>query len=839
MTLYFTHPIFLWGAAALVFALWLGWRRSALDFSPARAAALAVSRSLIALAVVLALSGLTLGVASTRREAIVLIDASCSIDNEARRDADAFIDAVNAEDKGVKVQKFYFAGRATTDADELTDDDKGATDLETALLTAFAAADPTGATQVALFSDGVETTGDASRSVASNGVAVSTFPLARSLKPEVHVAEVVLPQRVSVGETFRAEALTRSSVATKGKISFFQNGALISAQDVDVEVGENVYRCEARADGKFKEIEIVATIETEEDTFVDNNSARGLAVSDGKTRILAIAEDPSNLRNFAAALDAQDAQTEIRPIEGLPTDVVELEAFDAVLFSDVPATALTLRQMEAIRTYVRDFGGGFLATGGGSSFGLGGYGKTPLDDALPLRSDFEKEKEKPSLAISLVIDRSGSMEGEKLELTKAAAKGVVELLSPRDFISVIAFDDAPRQVVPLQQVKLPTIIAETIGSIVASGATNVYAALNHAAEDLARANAKFKHIILLTDGKSAPGDYEKSIRKAVDAEITVSTVGIGDCDRFLLEKLASDGLGRFYHCEDARTVPQIFALETKLADRSALNEEPFLPMTEVLESKMLAGIDFDSAPPLLGNVVAKAKPTSEVALTTEKGEPLLAHWRYGLGIAVAFTSDVDGRWSSEWLDWPEFSRFWAQVVRFASRSRNSTSRLNVESKGNTAIVSLELRDRFGQFLNGAETRTVAIDGTRNRFEAPTPQRGPGLHQVSFPIRPGVKYAVQTTSVLDGETVAAQSRIFVAPKGRESDVAPVDEETLRNVAEKTGGAFAPTAAEFVAAFANVDDARVAKPLRGYLLAFALLAFVVDVYFRRFNAFKINS
>ncbi|MBQ2791319.1 MAG: VWA domain-containing protein [Thermoguttaceae bacterium] len=838
MTIYFTHPVFLWGAAALALAIGLGWRRSALDFSSARMLILAASRTLIVLAVIFALAGLTLGIPSTRREAIFLIDASRSIDDTARQKVEHFVDDVTSKDATLNVTRLYFAGRAANEASELTAEDKNSTNLEDALLTAFAAADPTCVSRVALFSDGLETEGDVSQ-IASESVVVSTIPLTTSEKPETQVSELILPERVSEGESFRVKAVVRSSVATTGKISFFQNGALVSSEEISVDVGENVYERDMTSNGKTKEIEVVATVETKDDTFVENNSASGLTLADGKPRVLVVASEPANLRNFVAALESQDLATEVRPIEGVPSEVVELESFDAIFFSDVPATALTLRQMEAIRAYVRDFGGGFLAAGGDSSFALGGYAKTPLDDALPLRSDFEKEKEKPSLAIALVIDRSGSMEGEKLELTKEAAKGVVELLSPRDFISVVAFDDAPRQVVPLQLVTSPSVIAETIGSIVSSGSTNVYAALNYAAEDLARANAKFKHIILLTDGKSAPGDYEKSIRKATDAEITVSTVGIGDCDRFLLEKLASDGSGRFYHCADARSTPQIFARETKLADRSALNEEPFLATSEVAELKMLEGVDFDVAPPLLGNVVAKPKTTCEIALTTEKGEPLLAHWRYGLGVAVAFTSDVDGRWSAEWFDWPDFSQFWAQIVRFAARSKDSNSSLTVALKGYTATVSLDLRDRYEQFLNDAETTTVVVDGAQNRRELPTPQRGPGFYQVSFSIEPGVKYALQTTSVKDGETLATQSRVFEAPEGRETDVAPTNEKVLREIAEKSAGAFNPTPEEFVASFANVGEAKVSKSLRGALLCVALLLFVFDVYLRRFNSYKIKN
>ncbi len=62
--------------------------------------------------------------------------------------------------------------------------------------------------------------------------------------------------------------------------------------------------------------------------------------------------------------------------------------------------------MEIIRTYVQDLGGGLVMLGGDQSFGLGGYYKTTLEEILPVRSNFEKEKEKPSLAMVLVIDKS-------------------------------------------------------------------------------------------------------------------------------------------------------------------------------------------------------------------------------------------------------------------------------------------------------------------------------------------------------------------------------------------------------------------------------------------------
>src|SRR5260370_6101146 len=102
----------------------------------------------------------------------------------------------------------------------------------------------------------------------------------------------------------------------------------------------------------------------------------------------------------------------------------------------------------------------------------------------------------------------------------------------------------------------------------------------------------------------------------------------------------------------------------------AITEQPLNP-TVPRPSQVIADIKFDDAPFLLGYVTTRPKPTSELILTTEKGDPLLAWWRYGLGMTVAFTSDAKSRWSAEWLSWPGYSKFWAQVVRQAMRKSDA------------------------------------------------------------------------------------------------------------------------------------------------------------------------
>src|SRR5690606_5144029 len=146
-----------------------------------------------------------------------------------------------------------------------------------------------------------------------------------------------------------------------------------------------------------------------------------------------------------------------------------LQNYEMVILSNVPATALTQRQMEMARAYVQDLGGGLMMLGGEQSFGLGGYYKSVLEEVLPVRSDFEKEKEKPSLGMVLVIAKSGSMSGDRVEMAKSAARSAVELLGNNDQVAVIAFDGDTYTISEMQSASNKGRISDDISRIEASG----------------------------------------------------------------------------------------------------------------------------------------------------------------------------------------------------------------------------------------------------------------------------------------------------------------------------------------------------------------------------------
>src|SRR5262249_30024621 len=284
------------------------------------------------------------------------------------------------------------------------------------------------------------------------------------------------------------------------------------------------------------------------DTLLDNNTASGLVFTTGKPRVLLIESDPKLAKHLEDALRQEDIHVDVRPPDGIPDSLADLQNYELLMMSNVPAHKMSEQQMRIIKKYVQDLGGGFVMLGGDQSFGLGGYYKTTLEEILPVRSDFEKEKEKASLAMVLVIDKSGSMGGQKMEMTKDAAKSAVELLGPNDKVGVIAFEGETYWVNEIVPASNKAAVLEKISSIEAGGGTVMAPAMEEAYLALQNTVAKLKHVIILTDGISSPGDFEGIAANMAAARITCTTVAVGtDADQKLLAEIARIGNGRTYY----------------------------------------------------------------------------------------------------------------------------------------------------------------------------------------------------------------------------------------------------------------------------------------------------
>jgi len=838
--------------------------RSLVDFARWQRVLSLWLRAAIVILLLLALAGLNL-VRPTRELFVVFaVDRSQSVGGEGNRTVDAFlekaaplagsnhfavlpfasepgsvrngVEAVDEIKKAATSESTKAAGPRKPDA-EPTDAkglDRKGTDLSAALEVAAAAVPPFYVPRIVLLSDGNATTGDSLKTAAAlrGKVEVLTVALPGRTDPEVQLSAVSAPAQVQQGEPFNVEVLIDSNHDDEqGKVEIYRGDIKVADQAVKLKKGENrvVLKQTIELGGLTP---LTARLKGYKDTLLDNNSDFGLVAVAGKPRVLLVDSDPDQAKHLTWALEEQNMQVDTRPPRGAPDSLAELQNYDLFVLSNVPATALTMRQMEVARTYVQDLGGGLLMLGGDQSFGLGGYYKTTIEEILPVRSDFEKEKEKPSLAMMLVIDKSGSMGGEKIEMAKEAARAAVELLSPSDKVGVLAFEGENFWVSEMHPCSDKGFVLDRIAQLEAGGGTVMAPAMEEAHETLRGTVAKLKHVIILTDGISSPGDFEGIAQAMAADRITVSTVAMGaDADQALLEDIARIGNGRYYMADDPAQVPQIFAKETVTASKSAINEQPFAP-TIVRPTQVLNDIRLDEAPFLLGYVITRPKPTAEVILATEAGDPLLAWWRYGLGMSVAFTSDAKGRWAAEWLSWPQFGQFWAQVVRHSLRKAEAKGTVvQVDRHGRRATISLDAIEPSGKFLNRAATELTLVDPQLTTKKIEMVQVAPGRYQAEFDTTRSGSYQLMFSQTKDSQLVGRQSRGLAVGYPDELRLRPTNTELLRSIASASGGRF-DVKPESVFDAPERTAPR-AVPLWPYLAAAAALLFVLDVALRRID------
>ena len=855
----FTRPEWLW-ALLLIPVLIVYYYRSLVDLPWRQMVTSLVVRSVISLLLILALAGLNLLDVTRQVFVVFAVDNSLSVGHEGKQAAKEFIRSATLD-----VDKSHFAilpfasqpGSFTSvvpETAEIDSDSKAkpvpaqvsevekawreGTDLQSAIDIATAGIPPHFVPHVVLLSDGNETAGDVMSTAVSADLRVSTVPLATRNDPEMQVSAVNVPAQVAEGEPFKLEVIIDSNHDDKAVVEVFSGEYRIASELREIKEGENkfYFTQQVKKPTEFSaQIKRPATAEGEsadvfDDTLLDNNLASGLVFTAGKPRVLMIESVPESARHMEWAMNEEGIIVDTRPAKGMPDSLTDLQNYEVLILSNVSATDLTSRQMDVIRSYVSELGGGFIMLGGDESFGLGGYYKTVVEEVLPVRSDFEKEKEKPGLGMVLVIDKSGSMGGQKIELAKDAARAAVELLGNKDQIGVLAFDGSPYWVSEMRPASQKGTVMDRIAGIEAGGGTTLYPAMDEAYQALQSTSAKLKHVIILTDGYSTPGDFDGITQEMAASRITVSTVGIGDADQSLLERIAEAGNGRYYFSSDGSSIPQIFAKETMTASKSAINEEPFLPMM-MRATPVLEGINLDEAPFLLGYVVTRPKATSEVILTSEAGDPLLSWWRYGLGMSVAFTSDAKSRWAAEWLTWNGYNRFWAQVIRHCMRKSDSKGFVvDVKRTGGKRRVTIDAVNSEGQFLNKAETELTLINPQLESQQLKVQQTAPGRYEAELDMADTGAWHLQMTQNVEGQTLYQQSRGIVVGYSDELRLRTTDEETLQSIARTSGGEFNPNP---TTAFDPVDGetASSATPLWPWLLIAALMLFVADVGLRR--------
>ncbi len=703
--------------------------------------------------------------------------------------------------------------------------------------------EPARSRALVVLSDGAVSDGRAERAAeVANIRGVRLFPVPPD-EGRMTVAAVGLETGDAVvmeGADARVEVLVEASDPATGTVVLTdaQGKELARAAGVTLEAGRTSVPLSFPAD-RVGVVTLTGTVQVEGDLFAADDRAHGALEVIGTPRAL-IAADPETGRRFARVLDSLESPPTHEIVS--PSLDTSLEGADLLAWIDPDLKGFGGERVERLRTFVRK-GGRLLVVGGEQGLQISDEGQDEIKELLPVRFPKTERKEPAPLIVVYCVDRSDSMgRAAKFEIALTAVAESIALLDPESLVGVVTFSDLPRWAVPVTPAGELETIRARLAELTVAGGTSIYPAIQEGYEALIEADAKLKHIILLSDGQST-SRLERDgevVHNVARRKFTLSTVAIGrEADQKELKAVAEIGQGRYYYTEDFATIPQILLDETMTVVRSN-KIETRIDVHAVDDSRFLSGIDAEKIPDLQGYVRSRQKTTTELALATERGEPLLVSWHHGRGVVTLFTSDFGGPWSAEWGDWKQRSAFWRGVVR------ETLSPLPAPDVGLEAGVEAgELRLTYS-ILDALKNprndltvtgRVTGPDGVGR--EVALTAAGPGRYAAALPVTREGGYLVSVDSVqrragaLDASGGVVPGGAVRASAGTghpdETRAGTLNLPLLRRLAELTSGRLSPGFAEVLEEGVEMRLSRIDSwpPL----LWAALALFGIDLAIRR--------
>jgi Mg-chelatase subunit ChlD len=724
----------------------------------------------------------------------VLVDTSASVSEQDLAQASSIASRI-VGDKGrnwVKVIPFGSNTRPVTEAEEkgklgYTAGAAGrGTDLEAALREGMAAMPAGLVPRIALLSDGKENKGSVTRALwqaQQLGVPVDVYPMAGRPKPALRLESVSFPAQAFAGDRFPIEIALEAPRAAAASIDLTAEGKAIGANAVQLQAGRNRVRVQVALNTPGA-IDVAGVVKSE--GLGDVRFAQSVALRLPKA--LFVTQDPAGSeKDFMDVLSA--GRFDVTTTSTL--DGQKLDDFQILILNNLDLEAISLERKDRVEQWVKQ-GGGLLVIGGErNTFNEAKKIEDALDRAMSAKLAPPRSPE--GTCVTLIVDKSSSMEGRKMELARVASIGVVENLRAVDFVGVLIFDNSFQWAVPIRKAEDRTLIKRLVAGITPDGGTQIAPALTEAFRRTVPVKATYKHIVLLTDGISEEGDSIALAKEAATQSITISTVGLGqDVNRAYLEKIAAFSKGKSYFLNDPSGLEQILLKDVMEFTGSTAIEKAITPVVE-RQAEILEGVGMESAPALRGYTKFIAKPTAETILSIDQRDPLLTRWQYGLGRSVVFASDAKSRWAESWVSWKGFDRFWGNVLRdLLPHSQAGEASTVFDAATGDLVVTY----RLGRNLEEPKKIPAIFALGPGDFRQPVEvtKAGEGLYRG--------RVRIGATQGLFRVRPVEESRVFPEVGYYRQEVELADygsnETLLRQIAGFTGGRYAPDARQ---AFAN--------------------------------------
>ena len=698
-----------------------------------------------------------------------------------------------------------------------------------------------------IFTDGWETQGNVEHllpAIAGSGLKI--YPILPAGPPKianVAVTKLLAPTYGNSGEALNLKVVleNQNEREVDGTLTLTRNGQTFKTDSVKLKPGSQIFTYQTTLSDGSPTPSYRASFtprRADFDRYAADNQALAWVTVRSKAKVLLLNGRSGGGRYLEEIFKRLGFEVTSRTADSPPAPT----GYQVVVFNNAEREKFSTSYLASIERHVAA-GNGFLMLGDEASFAPGSYRRTPIENILPVEPREPKREEK-NRAVVLVIDKSGSMrEGNKMLYALEAAKVLARQLKDNDLLGVVAFDVSPFIVVPMESVgRLRSTFNSQIDRLRPGGQTYIYPALLEAKRQLERQNAAIKHVILLSDGETRGSQSELidlvSVMKN-EMKITVSGIAVGaEADIRLMKRVSQYGGGLFHYTLDPSTLPQIVLqqIQDKPTDEPP-RERDFTPLQE-RGSQLLSSFPTRSYPTIRGYMETDLKRGAHLDLMIPRDDrkaPLLASWQYERGKSIALTTDLEGRWSRNWIQWNELQNFLGKILDWL---RPSEEPIPLHEARVSLSASQPVLELFAYEEASADSQfRFSVIGKSGRSEGTLRKLAPGHYQAELPISVPGDYRIELTEERRGRRIPYPPIGYTLPYDRESEIARPEFNTnlLIQLAQATSGEINPESPD---KFQKQDVTRNYQPMRQPLIVLAFVLFLLEIAARKLLLSEID-
>ena len=235
----------------------------------------------------------------------------------------------------------------------------------------------------------------------------------------------------------------------------------------------------------------------------------------------------------------------------------------------------------------------------------------------------------------------------------------------------------------------------------------------------------------------------------------------------------------------------------------------------------------DGCPAFLGYVAATAKQAADVILESDREDPVLSTWQYGLGRTVAWNSDGNNEWTARYAAWDNYPMLWSNIINYViSDSELGEDDLEVAKEGNTASITYQTKD----YDKDTKVKAVVTDENGNAKEVSLEALKPGVFGTDLDVSEVGVYSVSIRKMSGEEIVKNYNTAYANQYSAEYQFTDSDTDLASFVRQAAGQEI--TLSDNVWK-QNQNTVKSRVSLTVPLLVLAIFLFLLDIIIRRFS------